>query len=71
MDASRDKPAKPNRAQNGNFVTSGEIGTNTMHLPGKRSIGVNINININININRTVSIHAGGHSGPPLRRGFV
>ena len=47
MDASRDRPAKPNPAPTGIFVTSGEIGTNTMHLPGKRSIGININININ------------------------
>ena len=41
MDASRDKPAKPNQAPNGIFVTSGEIGTNTMHPPGERSIGIN------------------------------
>ena len=40
-----------------------------MHPPGKRSMG--INISINININKSVSIRAGGHSGPPLRGGFV
>ena len=41
MTASRDTPAKPNRATNGIFITSGEIGTNAMHPPGKRSIGIN------------------------------
>jgi hypothetical protein len=42
MDASRDRPAKPNRAPNGIFVTSGEIGTHAMHPPRKReSIGTN------------------------------
>jgi hypothetical protein len=41
MDASRDKPAKPNPVPNGSFITSGEIGTNAMHPPGKRSIGIN------------------------------
>ncbi|MFY8052331.1 MAG: hypothetical protein ACOVP2_06925 [Armatimonadaceae bacterium] len=38
---SRGKPAKPNPAPNGIFVTSGEIGTNAMHPPGKRSIDIN------------------------------
>ena len=38
MTASRDTPAKPNQAPNENFLTSGEIGTNAMHTPGKRSI---------------------------------
>ena len=41
MTASRDKPAKPNQAPNGSFITSGEIGTNAMHPPGERSIGIN------------------------------
>ena len=41
MTASRNTPAKPNRATNGIFITSGEIGTNAMHLPGKRSIDIN------------------------------
>jgi hypothetical protein len=45
MDASRDKPAKPNHPAIRSFVTSGEIGTNAMHPPAKRSIGINININ--------------------------
>ncbi len=39
--ALRDKTAKPNQAPSGIFVTSGEIGTNAMHPPGKRSIGIN------------------------------
>ena len=39
--ASRGKSAKPNPAPNGIFVTSGEIGTNAMHPPGKRSIDIN------------------------------
>ena len=39
--ALRDKPAKPNQALNGNFVTSGEIGANAMHPPGKRSVYIN------------------------------
>jgi hypothetical protein len=64
---SRNKPAKPNQAPNGIFITSGEIGTNAMHPPGKRSI----NINIKIKVKKTVSIRAGGHGGPPLRGGFV
>jgi hypothetical protein len=38
---SRDKPAKPNHPAIRSFVTSGEIGTNAMHPPGKRSIGIN------------------------------
>ena len=32
---------EPNQGPNANFVTSGEIGTNAMHPPGKRSIGIN------------------------------
>ena len=36
-----DNAAKPNQGQDGNFVTSGEIGTNVMHPPGERSIGIN------------------------------
>ena len=39
--ASHDRPAKPNRAPNGIFVTSGEIGTNAMHPPGKFIIDIN------------------------------
>ena len=39
--ASRDKPAKPNQAHTGICATSGEIGTNAMHPPGKRSIDIN------------------------------
>ncbi len=45
MDASRDKPAKPNHPEIRSFVTSGEIGTHAMQPPGERSIGINININ--------------------------
>jgi hypothetical protein len=41
MTASRDTPAKPNHRQNGMFITSGEIGTNAMHPPGKRSMDIN------------------------------
>ena len=41
MTRSRNKPAKPNPAPNGSFITSGEIGTNAMHTPGKRSIDIN------------------------------
>ena len=37
----RNKSAKPNRAPIRIFVASGEIGTNAMHPPGKRSIGIN------------------------------
>ena len=62
MTSQRNKPAKPNPAPNGSFITSGEIGTNAMHPPGKRSIS--------ININKTVSICAGGRSGPPQRNAF-
>jgi hypothetical protein len=40
MTASRDKPAKPNPAPNGSFITSGEIGTNAMHPPGERSMDI-------------------------------
>jgi hypothetical protein len=38
MAASRDKTAKPKHPANRNFVTSGEIGTNAMHPPGKRTL---------------------------------
>ena len=41
MAASRDKAAKPKDPANRIFVTSGEIGTNGMHPPGKHSIGIN------------------------------
>ena len=41
MTRSRNKPAKPNRASDRSFITSGEIGTNTTHPPGKRSMGIN------------------------------
>ena len=34
--ASRNEQAKPNRAANRIFITSGEIGTHAMHPPGKR-----------------------------------
>ena len=53
-------------------MTSGDIGINAMHPPGKRSMRVNINIYIYIYIYiyKTVSRHAGGRSGPPLRGGF-
>ncbi len=65
----RNKPAKPKHPVIRIFVTSGEIGTNAMHPPGKRSI--DIDIDIDIDIKKTVSIRAGGHGGPPLRGGFV
>ena len=39
--ASRNEQAKPNRAPNVIFITSGEIGTHAMHPPGKRSIDIN------------------------------
>jgi hypothetical protein len=38
MAASRDKPAKQKHPAIGSFITSGELGTNAMHPPGKRSI---------------------------------
>jgi hypothetical protein len=41
MAASRNKQAEPNQTPNGNFVISGEIGTNAMHPPGKRSMNIN------------------------------
>jgi hypothetical protein len=41
MAALRDKPAKPKHPAIRIFVTSGEIGTNAMHPPGKRSIAIN------------------------------
>jgi hypothetical protein len=34
--ASRNEQAKPKPVPNSNFITSGEIGTNAMHPPGKR-----------------------------------
>jgi hypothetical protein len=40
MAISRDKPAKPKHPAIGSFITSGELGTIAMHLPGKRSIGI-------------------------------
>ena len=39
--ALRNEQAKPNRAANRIFITSGEIGTHAMHPPGKRSIDIN------------------------------
>jgi hypothetical protein len=41
MAASRDRPAKPNRAPNGIFIPPGEIGAHAMHPPGERSIDIN------------------------------
>ena len=112
--ASRDKPAKPKYPPNGIFITSGEIGTNAMHPPGKRIRSDSMSqrqgtsetrgrtrrsaptqrkcFNIRHHQRRTihttvvsyrpasaanastkpisVSRHAGGRSGPPLRGGF-
>ena len=41
MTTYRNKPANPNQAPNRSFITSGEIGTNANHPPGKRSISIN------------------------------
>ena len=38
--ALRNEQAKPNRAANRIFITSGEIGTHAMHPPGKRSMDI-------------------------------
>ncbi len=62
MAASRDRPAKPNRVQNGIFVTSGEIGTSAMHPPGKRSICINNWQNHDATPNRYA--RAGAAAGP-------
>ena len=54
MDASRDRKAKPNPAPNGIFITSGELGTNAMHPPGKRNISINKLQKVKANPNRYV-----------------
>ena len=57
--------AKPSRTERstGFRVTSGEIGACAMHPPCKRES--------NNADRKRFSKRAGGHSGPPLRRGFV
>jgi len=64
----RDKQTQPTPSPNGISVTSGEIGAHAMHPPGKRRIDINQMAQARGNPN---SKPAGGHSGPPLRGGFV
>ena len=62
MTRSRNKPAKPNQAPNAIFITSGEIGTNAMHPPGKRRMDINNWQNQKAILNRYA--RAGAAAGP-------
>jgi hypothetical protein len=66
----RYRQAQPKREVVGICVTSGDLGTHGMHPPSKR-LFVSCESAITA-INPTVTFScAGGHSGPPLRGGFV